>query len=225
MNIVLTRETGHNEQLRALLPDDAHVLEVPLTTTRYLPVADVERELRADHDYARFAALVVTSPRSSQYLQIAADALGEGAQVLSVGRATTRALVRASITVSAESEGSAAALADVIERGPVLLLGADVVRDELPAALRQRGLRITHLACYETVPVAPDAAGADALRDAQVVFIGAPSAWRAGQAFIGPSTWVVVPGRTTGAEVRATHERVIEGWEPSLRDILATLVA
>lgn len=223
MRIVLTRETGHNEPLRALVPESADVREVPLTTTHYFSVDHVERELRASNDWGRFAVLVVTSPRSREYLGVANDALAEGAQVFSVGRDTTRALVGEGVTVTGESSGSAAELAGVIDRGPVLLLGAGVIRDELPAALRKGGLRIEHVACYETVPVALDDEAIDALGAADVVFIGAPSAWRVAQAFIAPLAWVVVPGLTTGDEVRATHERVIEGWEPSLRDILATL--
>lgn len=223
MKVVLTREAGHNEHLRAFVPDDAEVLEVPLTTTRYFSVDEVDRSLKATRDYGRFASLVVTSPRSKDYLGIVKAALEPGADVFSVGRATTRALVHEGITVTAESEGSAADLGDVVRRSPVLLLGAGVIRDELPTALHKHGLRIEHVACYETRPVELDDEAKAALRAAQVVFIGAPSAWHVAQAFIAPSSWVVVPGVTTGAEVHATHERVIEGWEPSLRDILATL--
>ena len=105
----------------------------------------------------------------------------------------------------------------------MLLLGAKVMRDELGEALHKSGLRIEHVACYETLPVLPDATGAAALREAQVVFVGAPSAWRVAQVFITTSTWVVVPGPTTGAVVRAQHERVIEGWAPTLRDTLRSL--
>jgi uroporphyrinogen-III synthase len=223
VKIVLTREAGHNEVLRSLVPDEAQIIEVPLTRTHYFSVEHVDAELRASPHFGSFETLVVTSPRSQEYLGVARDALAADAQVLSVGRATTRALVHEGITVTAESEGSAADLADVIERGPVLLLGAGIIRDELPDALHKRGVRIAHVVCYETLPVAIDDEGVAALRSADVVFIGAPSAWHVAQEFIAPSTWVVVPGLTTAGEVRATHERVIEGWEPSLRDILATL--
>ncbi len=223
MNIVLTRETGHNEQLRSLVPEDAHVVEVPLTTTDYFSVGHVDEELRASRDYGTFAALVVTSPRARDYLEVARDALSPDACVYSVGRATTRLLVGEGITVTGESSGSALELSEIIQRGPVLLLGAGVIRDELPAALHKSGLRIAHVACYETRPVALDGEAVVSLRNADVVFIGAPSAWHVAQEFIAPTTWVVVPGLTTGGEVRATHERVIEGWEPSLRDILTTL--
>lgn len=223
MNVVLTRETGHNEILRSLVPEHATVLEVPLTTTHYFSVEHVEDELRSSPDFTKFAALVVTSPRAKEYLASAARALGANAEVFSVGRATTRVLVGEGMTVTGESSGSALQLVDVIERGPVLLLGAGVVREELPEALHKKGLRIDHVACYETLPVELDDVAKSRLGDADAVFIGAPSAWRVAQEFIDPLAWVVVPGLTTGAEVRASHERVIEGWEPSLRDILATI--
>lgn len=223
MNIVLTRETGHNETLRTLVPLDADVVEVPLTSTRYFSVEHVESELHSSPEFGKFATLVVTSPRAREYLGAAAEALAPSAQVFSVGRATTRALVSEGMTVTGESSGSALQLSDVIERGPVLLLGAGVMRDELPEALHKRGLRIDRVACYETVPVELDDVAKARLREADAIFVGAPSAWRVAQEFIDPLTWVIVPGLTTGAEVRSTHERVIEGWEPSLRDILATL--
>ena len=48
VNIVLTREAGHNETLRSLVPDGADVVEVPLTTTRYFVGRATSRaELRA----------------------------------------------------------------------------------------------------------------------------------------------------------------------------------
>jgi uroporphyrinogen-III synthase len=209
--------------LRTLLPPSAQVSEVPLTTTNYFSVEHVEHELRSSPAFTTFETLVVTSTRAKQYLGIAMTALRENAQVFTVGRSTTRIVVGEGITVTGESSGSALQLVDIIKHGPVLLIGAETIRDELPEALHKRGLRIDHVACYETVPIELDDWAKEQLRRCDAVFIGAPSAWHVAQAFIEPSTWVIVPGLTTGAEVRATHERVIEGWEPSLRDILATL--
>ncbi len=223
MRIVLTRETGHNEMLRQYLPDGADVTEVPLTYTRYRSVDEVEGELKRDPAFGTFQTLVVTSPRSEEYLEVVKSALSPDAQVFSVGRSTTRSLVRHDFSVSGESSGTAGDLQLVVTLGPVLLLGADVARPELPDALVKRGLRILHLACYETTPVELDESMRNSLTSADVVFIGAPSAWRAGQACIGQSAWVVVPGVTTADVVRAVHDRVIEGWDPSLRGILATL--
>ena len=223
MRIVLTRESGHNEALREYLPPGAEASEVPLTQTRYRMTSEVQNDLEGDPDFASFATLVVTSPRSDEYLELVKPALAEGAQVFSVGRSTTRALERHGLRVTGESSGSAADLAPTITRGPVLLLGAKDIRRELPDALVKRGLRILHLDCYETTPAQLDERMKDTLRAADVVFIGAPSAWRLGQAFIGLNAWVVVPGRGTADAVRVGHERVIEGWEPSLRTTLATL--
>ncbi len=224
MKVVVTRERGHNETLRALVPEGCVITEVPLTETKYYDLEDVAASLARWRDVG-FQTLVVTSARSARYLELVAGALDAKAQVMSVGASSTRALVAHGLSVSAEAQHGAEELDAHITRGPVLLLGAAQMRTELREALDKRGLRIEHLACYETVPLAPDDAGAAALGEAQVVFIGAPSAWRTAQEFIAPSAWVVVPGATTALVVREHHERVIEGWGPQLRATLEALEA
>ncbi len=61
------------------------------------------------------------------------------------------------------------------------------------------------------------------LRAAQVVFIGAPSAWRAARDFVDEGAWVVVPGRRTAEVVVQDHARVIEGWNDGLAAQLSAL--
>jgi uroporphyrinogen-III synthase len=95
------------------------------------------------------------------------------------------------------------------------------MRDELVVALRGRGLDVSVVACYETQPIVPSDADRALLAAADVVFIGAPSAWSVARRFVAPDAWIVVPGATTGAVVAAQHERVLEGWGPSLRQRLA----
>ncbi len=68
-----------------------------------------------------------------------------------------------------------------------------------------------------------DPAEIESLRDADVVFIGAPSAWAVAREFVRTAAWVVVPGASTGAVVRDDHPRVLEGWGPDLRTRLAEL--
>jgi uroporphyrinogen-III synthase len=223
VHVVLTREIGRNEALAAWLPSDAEVSEVPLTTTRYVDEEAVGDELRSSGSYGAFRALVVTSARAGRYLALARGALAPDAEVFSVGPATTRVLHERGMKVHAQATGAARDLALQVSRGPVLVLGAAAMRDELVVALGERGIDVTVIACYETVPSPPDEDGAQLLRDAQVVLIGAPWAWSVARGFIGPDTWVVVPGPTTGAAVRVQHRRVIEGWGPSLRERLATL--
>jgi hypothetical protein len=63
----------------------------------------------------------------------------------------------------------------------------------------------------------------ETLANADVVFIGAPSAWEVAKDYVSRGAWVVVPGSTTGDAVRASHDQVLEGWEPAIRDVLATL--
>jgi uroporphyrinogen-III synthase len=97
------------------------------------------------------------------------------------------------------------------------------MRDELTVALQSRGVKVTTLTCYETLPAVLRADEERILQAADVVFIGAPSAWLVASAFVSANSWVVVPGATTGEVVRRQHERVIEGWGPALREHLLAL--
>lgn len=223
MRVVLTREEGSNDSLRSFLPEDAEVVEVPLTETRFFDDQEVRGELERLARKGSYRALVVTSARSALYVNLARAALAPNGRVLSVGTKTAQALEDGDVVVDVVGEGGAADLAAEIEHGPVLLLGALVMREELAQALRERGVAVDALACYETVPVALDEARRRALREADVLFIGAPSAWHAASYLVRPSTWVVVPGSTTARIVREEHERVIEGWVPALRERLRSL--
>jgi len=223
VKVVLTREAGENASLASWVPDGCDVLEVPLTTTRYLGDDEVASELRASAFYGSFNALVVTSARAVRYVDVANAALAKGAEVFSVGPATTASLYERGVDVTAQAAGRAVDLTRQVLRGPVLVLGAAAMREELADALLARGLDVVKVTCYETVPVVPDEPAASALREAQVVFVGAPSAWAVARDFVSRDAWVVVPGATTAASVRAEHERVLEGWVPSLRERLASL--
>lgn len=222
MLVLLTREEGHNDTLRDRLPARATVVEVPLTATRWRRAESVARELRADPSYGAYHHLVVTSARAVSYLPVLRTA-APAARLASVGPATTAALVAAGEVVNVESTGAAADLADVITRGPVLIAGAADGRPELAARLRARGFVVTSLGCYATEPIEVDAESAHLLARADVVLIGAPSAWAVARDHVAPSTWVVVPGATTAAAVAADHPRVIEGWGPDLAERLDDL--
>ena len=223
MKIVLTRESGHNGVLRTFTPPLATVQEVPLTRTMYRALADVEIELESSEYFRSFWSLVVTSARSGDYVESAIRALRRGAAVFSVGRATTRLLVSHDIVVTGESESTALDLAPLVRRGPVLQLGAVSVRDDLSHALTERGLVVQHLACYETVAMELTSLQRETLAAADVLFIGAPSAWEVAKAYVSRDAWGVGPGPTTADVVRESHDRVLEGWEPAIRDVLATL--
>lgn len=224
MRVVLTREAGRNDEMRAWLPDHASVTELPLTSTRYVELSEVDRLLRSTAPrYGEFAALVVTSSRTKPYVATAQRALRAGAAVLSVGPATTRSLQELGVAISAEAPSRALDLANHIVRGPVLLLGAGEMRDELTSALEARSIEVTHVACYHTLAETLSGEQQDLLGRAQVVLIGAPTAWVVAQPFVNASTLVVVPGAATASVVLTHHERVLEGWGPSLRERLGSL--
>ncbi|HTT58810.1 MAG TPA: uroporphyrinogen-III synthase [Acidimicrobiales bacterium] len=223
MRIVVTRERGHNRELISWLPAGSAVSEVPLTTTRYFDAHEVRSALEASANYGQFRALVVTSARSALYVALAREALARGARVLTVGTATARALEEEDVIVDLTGQGGAEDLAAQISAGPVLVLGAATMREELRDALVVRGISVEHLACYETVAAELSAADQLILREADVAFIGAPSAWRVAQAFVEPDCWVVVPGSSTATVVAREHVRVIEGWSPQIASRLGAL--
>lgn len=223
MNVVVTREAGKNDPLLAWLPPEATVTEVPLTTTTYFDLDDVSVALDESPGNGKYHSLVVTSERSADYVEMALRASAPDVEIFSVGPTTTTALESRHVKVFAQGDGSADSLAPRLARGPVLLLGATSMREELGAALRAKGLEVVAIACYETVGALLEKSGKETLRDADVLFIGAPSAWAVARENVGPDTWVVVPGASTGAVVRVEHPRVIEGWGPHLRTRLAEL--
>ncbi len=178
MKVVLTREAGANEPQRAWLPVDAVVSEVPLTRTRFFDDEEVHAELQRLAHVGAYQALVVTSARSALYVGLARPALAPGGRVLTVGAATARAIENEDVEVDVVGEGGALALAPEIAEGPVLVLGATTMHAELADELVARGVEVTTLACYETLPALLSEAEMDTLRAADVVLVGAPSAWR-----------------------------------------------
>jgi len=223
VNVVVTREAGKNDPLRAWLPPEAAVTEVPLTTTTYLELDAVRAALEESPGYGRYHSLVVTSERSADYVETALRASAPDVEVFSVGPTTANALGVRDVPVHHQGAGSADSLAPRIARGPVLLLGARSMREELGAVLRAKGLEVVAIACYETVGAQLDPREKVSLHEADVLFVGAPSAWVVAREHVAPATWVVVPGASTGAVVRVDHRRVIEGWGPQLRTRLTEL--
>jgi uroporphyrinogen-III synthase len=221
LNVVLTREAGRNDSLEEWLPQDATFTEVPLTRTNYYEVSRVAEALERIDSRGRYCSLVVTSERSHSYAALALAASAPDADVFSVGPATTAALESEGLTVHHQGDGGSLTLVPQVRRGPVLVLGAQDMRDDLANALRERDLEVSVVACYETVALVPSDAAQALLRAADVVFIGAPSAWAVARSFVSARAWIVVPGASTGGVVAAEHERVMEGWGPHLRERLA----
>ncbi len=219
----MTREAGTNVELTSWLPRGATVEEVPLTTTTYLDDDDVRAALDGSSLVGKFRALVVTSGRGAKYVELALRASAPDVEVFSVGPSTSAALSSHGVHVRAQGEGTAETLIRHIARGPVMMLGAKAMRDELTTALRAKGLEVEMIACYESVGLSLTPKDGQTVRDADVLFIGAPSAWAVAREVVADDTWVVVPGSSTGAAVRADHDRVIEGWGPHLATRLPEL--
>ena len=223
MLVVVTREAGRNDALRDWL-GPATIVEVPLTSTTYRPLPEVEADLGRAGERGPFAVLVVTSARSRNYLEAARRVCAGDVEVWTVGPATSGAVTDAGLAVTGEAP-SALEVARRLDHGPVLALGAREMRGELALELSARAIPVETVACYETVSLEPDEAARAAIASADAVLIGAPSAWRVARALVSPATWVVVPGETTAAAVRADHDRVLVGWRTEVTRHLEALVA
>ena len=219
-HVVLTRERGQNERLREWLPDGWTVAEVPVTTTDLYDEAAVLAEVHGSGHFGSIASLVVTSARSARYAAVVAPALCADAECFSVGAATTAALGAVGQRVAVQSAGAAIDLARQIARYPVLVLAARTSRDELVDSLREQGVDVVVVACYETRPLTLSEEQRAELARADAVMVGAPSAWSVLEGTVPSGALVVVPGATTAAAVRASHARVLEGWGPTLRERL-----
>ncbi len=226
MLVALTRERGHNDELRHLVGARADVVEIPLTHTYFRPVTQVEDEIRRSGHFGLFRSLVVASARANRYVPSLSGALAERARVFSVGPKTSAVLERSGFKVTHESLAGALDLSPFIRFGPVLLLGAVGGRDDLFQDLKSRRLRPVLVRCYETLAPPLEEQSLEELRRADVVFIGAPSAWRVARDVVSNQAWVLVPGETTLKEVCASHQRALVGWgsnfESAWQHILAT---
>ena len=163
--------------------------------------------------------------RARPYVGVAVAALAPGARVASVGRRTSQMLGDEGVHVDVESESGALDLAGSVGEGPVLFVAAREARAELVAELTARGVAVVTVVAYETVAREVDDDLAWLLARADVVVIGAPSAWSIARTYVASTAWVVVPGATTARAVRRDHARVIEAWGAELGGVLAALDA
>lgn len=217
---VLTREVGFNDGIRNWVPNYFDVVEVPLTTTVFRPSEVVHRELDEAVTAANPQWLVLTSRRGATALR--GWRVPAGLRVAAVGQITAQTLHDVGIDAALVGGAGAGALADDLD-GSVLVVGAAERHDELSDVLRARGRAITSVVAYETEPTDLTDENADQIRRADVLFIGAPSAWRVAAPFVAQATWVVVPGQTTSEVVSAQHTRVVVGWDGATRDRLGEL--
>jgi len=212
--VVLTREKDRNDSLRAYLPLGVEVIEVPATRTEFRDPGAFEEALRELTLGAPAPWLVVTSARGARYAQLAQEILGAHGRVASVGMATTRELRSLGVAVAISGDADAAALASYLD-GTVVTIGALETRGELEARLNERGVAVHQVACYETRACELSTIQQRTLGDADVVFVGAPSAWRVIRAFVNDRALLVVPGATTAHDVGTQYE-VMVGWDDTL---------
>lgn len=220
--VALTREPPFNDELRDALSSTVRITEIPLTRTVYCSHTIIVDELASHPRRDTFATLAITSARAAQYLECALAFAADDAVVAVLGRATMNAVlaagaVSADRVVALAQEENAAALGALIERGPVLALSANNPRPELRTAVLAKGLVFDEVVCYSTQSVELTKSERRGLRRAQVVVIGAPSAWNVARHEVSPHAVVVTWGETTASAVRADHAvvRVAKSSDPA----------
>ena len=223
--VVLTREPPLNDELAAALRGRAKVRVVSLTTTEFRNPTLVAAELSRHPMRGKFETIAVTSARAAPYAAMALTFAAPNAVLGAVGKATLERLtaegaVQPGRTISVPDDANAAALGELIERGPVLALTADTPRPELRSAVAEKGLFYDAVVCYNTVIVVPDRAQQRQLRKADVVVIAAPSAWRAAREDVRADATVVTLGATTAGAVRMDHANVRVANSTQLVDVV-----
>ena len=223
MKVVLTREAGMNDELRKWIPKRVTVVEVPLTTTSYRDVTAFSTELKNLDSCGAFTGLVVTSARSARYVSPALANCSSDVKIYSVGSSTSRAITKTGNEVDVEASAMSSELASHIASGPVLIIGAKEMRHELSDELNSKAVPTVRVWCYETVGAELDQKQRDELSSADVVIIGAPSAWKVAKPHVRSEAWVIASGEITASEIRDDHNRVKIGWGKSLTPMLEIL--
>jgi uroporphyrinogen-III synthase len=185
-SVVLTGASGSLEGLPVLLQGLGLSVETaPLVA--FAPAADpMPLDAALDH-IARYAAVVVTSPRAAEVLVERARARGvspEGAPSVWTGAASADLLRRffPSVMVPTDAATGPASLAVTLANAmlaagvgsPVLFPCGETHREELPVRLRASGRRVEQVICYRTVPAGVAEAGA-ALARADIIVATSPT--------------------------------------------------
>jgi len=224
LTVVLTREPPRNDVLRDSLADVARVREVPVTTTTYLAPDAVERAVASVAVGGAFGTIVATSARAATFVTAAARYAVADYDLGAIGATTTAALraegVASDRRVLVPERPSGRDLGLMIERGPVLILGAAEMRDELAATLAERSLVSHHVPCYRTSPVQLTRRQRHYLHAGDIVVIAAPSAWRVASREVRADAVVVAIGGTTAHEVEREHTKVVVASPENLADVV-----
>jgi uroporphyrinogen-III synthase len=227
--VVLTREAPHNDELATALSAHVRVSEVELTRTQFRSLADVTDDLGGLIERGLFQTVAVTSRRAARYVDAALAVATVDARVAVVGASTRDAVVAqsphaAQRIMTPPQISNAAGLGAVIDRGPVLALGAEQARSELVDALGEKGLTSESVICYRTVAAPLSRRKRRRLQRADIVVIFAPSAWESAKTTVGPHTHVVAVGETTADAVRRDHAALSIAESPRRDDVLALIL-
>jgi uroporphyrinogen-III synthase len=232
--VVVTRADEQASELAAML-EAAGAVPVRCPTIVIAPPAsydEVDAALvrLASHEWVAF-----TSANGVRALLSRADAQGvrlDTARVAAVGQATARALAERGVPVAfVPRQESGHALGESlpeVEGRAILLARGDRAAPALVRVLTERGAKVSAVAAYRTLPVAPSGAGLEELREgADVITFTSPSAAE-GFVSLGPewrslarrATVVTIGPTTTAAALSLGFGVHAEAQERSMRALV-----
>lgn len=226
--VVITRAAEQADELAALVRAVGAVpVVMPLVTIESVP-AEVDR--LGSEDPVGFDWLVVTSPNGARAYTAAHRSAP--ANVAAVGTATADALRLGGVEVTfVPVRQNAEGLLDELPghaAGNVLLVQAEAAEPTVADGLRARGLAVTAVRPYRTVPVRPSAADQLAALSADAVLFASGSAARAWHDVFGssaPALVVSIGPRTTALAERLGLKVNLEAADHSLSGLVDVLVA
>mmetsp|Transcript_16554 Transcript_16554/g.33452 ORF Transcript_16554/g.33452 Transcript_16554/m.33452 type:complete len:267 (-) Transcript_16554:62-862(-) len=230
--VYLTRETGKNGKLQALLTArGVPSVELPCIEFQSLPGAD---ELPAKLASGAYGWIVITSPEAASVLLDAWATCGRPPlRVASVGSGTASVLAAAGLPAEfVPSKATAKTLAAELpaaeaegDAATVLFPASALARDELVKGLTTRGIATERLSTYTTVGATWDEEAKALAREADVVSFGSPSAVRVWAERVGTSAVAACIGKTSAdAATEAGFDRVVYPESPGVKAWADTVV-
>jgi uroporphyrinogen-III synthase len=206
--VALTREAGANDKLAALLPaSEVECVEIPCIA--FGPGEDSPSLSAA---LTKYDSIILTSPQAAVVFLAAWQEAGKPkVRLATVGKGTSKPLKAAGLEpVFEPSDSTAETLAKELplSLGPkVLYPSSAIAENTLVKGLEARGLSVTRLSTYDTVPATWTEEQLRLAKSVDLVTFASPSTVRVWAERVGTTQQAVVIGPTSAKACRSA------GWE------------
>lgn len=200
VRIALTREKGNNDVIKSSL-SDFDCIEIPCISFRRIDNIKEFKSLLSSHDY-----VLITSPQAATIFSSSwTDTELKNMKVASVGKGTSLKLGEYGIIPIFEAtDASAAGLAKELplSLGKKVLYPCSKLVKEIHPMFGERGIEISRLDTYTTVPARWSEQALENARNVQVTTFASPSAVKYWVKKVGTSAKAVAIGATTARAAR-----------------------